>query len=82
MLVLSRKKGQSLFIGDDIEISILEVTNDIVKIGITAPKDISILRKELYVSVEDMNRAAEKSLISNMELKKQFGEMKKNNNKL
>ncbi|MGG4144866.1 carbon storage regulator [Paenibacillus algorifonticola] len=53
-----------------------------MKIGITAPKDISILRKELYVSVEDMNRAAEKSLISNTELKNQFGELKKNNNKL
>ncbi|MGG4144864.1 carbon storage regulator CsrA [Paenibacillus algorifonticola] len=78
MLVLSRKKGQSLFIGDDIEISILEVNNDTIKIGITAPKEISILRKELYVSVEDMNRAAEKSLISNTELKKQFGEIKKN----
>lgn len=47
MLVLSRKEGQSFFIGDNIEITILEISGDKAKIAINAPKEISILRKEL-----------------------------------
>ena len=47
MLVLQRKKNQSIMIGSDIELSVLEVGSDWVKIAISAPKDISILRKEL-----------------------------------
>lgn len=47
MLVLQRKKNQSIMIGDNIELSVLEVGGDWVKLAISAPKDISILRKEL-----------------------------------
>lgn len=56
MLVLSRKKNQAIRIGDDIEISILSVEGDTVKIGIDAPKTISILRKELIDEVTEANR--------------------------
>lgn len=77
MLVLTRKKGESILIGDGIEISILEVSGDNVKIGIKAPVEVAILRKELYVSVENMNLNAEKSLITADELKKQFKKIKK-----
>jgi carbon storage regulator len=77
MLVLARKKGESILIGESIEISILDVANDIIKIGITAPREIGILRKELYLSVEDMNKNAEKSIISSNELKKQYKHIKK-----
>jgi len=56
MLVLSRKKGESVILQDHIEITILEVSGDTVKIGINAPKDVEILRKELYVSVKESNR--------------------------
>lgn len=77
MLVLTRKKGETILIGDDIEICILEVTNDSVKIGITAPKEVGILRKELYVSVENMNINAEQSEISASDLKNQFSQIKK-----
>ncbi|WP_214627320.1 carbon storage regulator CsrA [Paenibacillus agaridevorans] len=77
MLVLSRKKGESILIGEDIEISIVEITNDQIKLGITAPKEVTILRKELYVSVEHTNRDAEQSPISMAELKEQFNLLKK-----
>lgn len=77
MLVLSRKKGESIKIGNDIEITVLEIMNDVVKIGISAPKEIGVLRKELYVSVEQMNLSAESSDLNNDDLMKQFGEIKK-----
>lgn len=47
MLVLQRKKSQSILIGDNIELSVLEIGADWVKLAISAPKDISILRQEL-----------------------------------
>ncbi|MBB3154631.1 carbon storage regulator [Paenibacillus endophyticus] len=77
MLVLTRKKGESILVGDDIEISILELTGDTVRIGIKAPGEVGILRKELYVSVESMNQNAEKSSITASELINQFKKMKK-----
>ena len=53
MLVLSRKKGESIMIGDDIAIIILEITPTVVRIGIQAPPDVRILRSELYDPVID-----------------------------
>jgi carbon storage regulator len=47
VLILSRKKGESFFIGEDIEVFILEVQNDKIRVGINAPSDIKIARKEL-----------------------------------
>lgn len=77
MLVLSRRVGESLIIDGDIEVTILDVSSDIVKVGIKAPKDIGILRKELYSSVEDTNRDAKAASISKEDLLKQFNEIKK-----
>lgn len=57
MLILSRKIGQSLIIGDDVEIKIVSIDGDNVKIGISAPKDISVVRKEL-LEVKDENKKA------------------------
>ena len=62
MLVLSRKKGETIKIGDDIEITIVAVANDQVKIGIQAPKNIEILRKELFEEIQDENKAASASV--------------------
>ena len=56
MLVLSRKKGESIILQDNIEITILEVNADTIKIGIQAPKEIDIVRKEIYLSVQQTNR--------------------------
>lgn len=60
MLIITRKKGESLMIGDDIEIVISKVDDGSVKLGIKAPKDLSILRKELYEEVEKENKEAMK----------------------
>ena len=58
MLILTRRASESIQIGDDIEIKILNTTNQTVKIAIEAPKDILILRKELVKEVADNNAAA------------------------
>lgn len=56
MLVLSRKKGEAIVIQNQIEITVLQVEGDTVKIGISAPSDIDIFRKEIYVSIKEANR--------------------------
>lgn len=58
MLVISRKKGESLLIGEDVEITIVKIENGSVKIAISAPKEIGVLRKELYIEVTDENQKA------------------------
>lgn len=58
MLVLSRKKGESILIGENIEISVMKIDDGSVKLSINAPKEISILRKELVLEVTDENKAA------------------------
>ena len=58
MLALSRKKNEALIINNNIEITILEVKGDQVKIGITAPKEVPVYRKEVYVQIQEANKAA------------------------
>jgi carbon storage regulator (csrA) len=58
MLIITRKKGESLMIGDDIEIVISKIEDGSVKIGIKAPRDVQVLRKELYEEVEKENKEA------------------------
>ncbi|GER68384.1 MULTISPECIES: carbon storage regulator CsrA [Heyndrickxia] len=58
MLILSRRKGESIQIGDDIEITIAAIQGDQVKIGIDAPKHIEIHRKEVYLEIQRENTAA------------------------
>jgi carbon storage regulator len=55
MLVLSRKKGESIVIQDQIELTILSVDGDTVKVGISAPKHVDIFRKEVYLSIQEAN---------------------------
>lgn len=64
MLIITRKVGQSLIIGDDIEITISNVGDNNVKIGIKAPKSVNIFRKEIYEQVVEENKAAQKLDIS------------------
>lgn len=56
MLVLSRKKGDSIVIQDNIEITIVDISGEQIKLGIKAPKDISIYRKEIYVQIQEENK--------------------------
>lgn len=61
MLVLARKKDEAIKIGDDIEIKVIGISGDQVKIGIEAPKHVEIHRKEIYLSIQEENNAASHS---------------------
>ena len=63
MLILSRKLNESIIIGDDIELSIVDIKGDQVKIGINAPKNVKVFRKEVYDAIQEENRAAARSSI-------------------
>jgi carbon storage regulator len=59
MLVLTRKSNQSIMIGDDIEVSVLSIMGEKVRIGIQAPRDIPVFRKEVYLEIQaERNGAA------------------------
>ena len=58
MLALSRKKNEALVINNDIEITVLEVKGDQVKIGINAPKEVPVYRKEIYLQIQEANKEA------------------------
>lgn len=61
MLALSRKKGEALIINNNIEVTVLEVKGDQVKIGISAPKEVPIYRKEVYVQIQESTKEAAKT---------------------
>jgi carbon storage regulator len=52
MLVLTRKTNQSIMIGDDVEVTVLAVSRDKIRLGITAPRDVPVFRKEVYLSIK------------------------------
>lgn len=58
MLVLSRRPGESVVLGDDVTITILEVRGDVVRVGIDAPRSLAVHRAELLVQLEESNREA------------------------
>ncbi len=58
MLVLSRRPGESVVVGDDVTISILEVRGDVVRVGISAPRSVAVHRAELLQQLESTNREA------------------------
>lgn len=58
MLALSRRKKESLIINNNVEVTILEIKGDQVKLGISAPRDVSIYRKEIYLQIEEANKEA------------------------
>ena len=59
MLVLSRQKDESIMIGDDVEITIVDVRGDKVRLGINAPRSITVHRKEIYLAIQKEKEAEE-----------------------
>ena len=72
MLALSRKSGESIVIGKDIKISILEIKGDQIKIGIDAPKNVTIYREEIFKQIEEENKEALKQNNAKESLSKLF----------
>ena len=58
MLALSRKKNEAIIINNNIEITVLDIRGDQVKLGIAAPKEIPIYRKEVYIQIQNENKEA------------------------
>lgn len=58
MLALTRKRGESLVVNNNIEITVLEIRGDQIKLGIQAPKDVPIYRKEVYLQIQNENEEA------------------------
>ncbi len=58
MLILTRKLNESINIGDNIEVSVIEIKGDQVKLGITAPREIKVYRKEVYLAIQRENEEA------------------------
>ncbi len=60
MLVLTRRLGQSITIDDDLEITVVEIRGDQIRLGITAPKDVAVHRKEVYLQVQQEKKQSQK----------------------
>ena len=73
MLALARKVNESIMLGNDIEIPLLEIKGDQVKIGISAPKSVPIYRKEIYLQIQEENKQAAGQEIDVEALKNAFG---------
>lgn len=72
MLILSRKQDESIIINGNIEVKILEIEEGKVRLGIEAPKDIDIFRKELYLSIQEENIEAAKTKVDLEKISKLF----------
>lgn len=72
MLILKRKIGESLMIGEDVEITILEREGDTIKLGVSAPRSIRVFRKEIYEEIKAENQTALQHPIGFDELRKLF----------
>ncbi len=72
MLALSRKTGESIMLGSQVEITVLEVKGDQVKIGINAPKTVPVYRKEIYLQIQQSNKDAADGSVSVEQVEKLF----------
>ncbi len=61
MLILSRKKNESIIINDNIEISVVEIKGDQIKLGINAPRSVKVFRQEVYIAIQQANKEAVKT---------------------
>lgn len=77
MLILTRKKGQSIIVNNNIEIIITAIEGDQVKVGINAPQEVNVLRKEVYEAVQESNKEAMQAKANLEVLKKLSNSAKK-----
>ena len=73
MLALTRRKDESIIIGDNIEIKILEIVGDKVRLGIEAPREIAIHRQEIYLQIQEENKEASKNTMETFKKLKFLG---------
>ena len=78
MLILTRKKGQSFYVNDNVKITVKDMGNDTVRIAIDAPRDVKILREELMEAVEMNEAAAEQKTVGIEDIRRAFS-LEKNN---
>jgi len=81
MLVLSRKIGESIIIGDNIEVKVLKIESGTVKIGIIAPTNVKIYRQEIYQTVAEQNKKTISEIVNSPDDLKHLKEVLKNVNK-
>ena len=70
MLALTRKKGESLVLNNDIEVTVLEIRGDQVKLGVKAPREVPVYRKEVYIQIQKENEAS--ASVENLEALKKL----------
>lgn len=70
MLALSRKKGESLVVNNNVEVTVLEIRGDQVKLGVKAPREVPVYRKEVYLQIQKENEAA--ASVENLEALKKL----------
>lgn len=61
MLILTRKLGESIIIGENVQLSVVEINKNNIKIGINAPKDVTIYREEVFIKIKEENKMASTS---------------------
>jgi carbon storage regulator len=76
MLILSRRPGESLTIGDEITITVVGVSGNQIRLGIVAPRDVRVLREEIYRAMQEENRAAANALESRSKLEEAFQQVR------
>jgi len=69
MLVLSRQRDETLIIGDDVQVTVVDIRGDKVRLGITAPRDVSVHRKEVYDAIRRASATASAELVKASEKK-------------
>ncbi len=80
MLVLARKINESIMIGDDIEVVVVDIKGDQIKLGIRAPRNVSVHRSEVYREIQDQNKKAAASTSKSLkDLSDLLGKKKKDN---
>jgi len=77
MLVLTRKTNESIIIGDDVKVTVVEIKGEQVKLGISAPKRISVHREEVYLEIQKENQKAAETRVGIDELNAMWSKQKK-----